>query len=442
MKFLCASDLHLGRRAVGIPDHLGLDPGRFATSAVWDLAVELALRERVDLVLLAGDIVDRENRLYEALGPLERGVNTLGRHGIAVYAVAGEDDFDTLRRVADNDDGDTLTLLGRDGHWQRLTVERDGRAALRLAGWSAPGQRFHGSVLAGFAEGATDERADASAPLVAMFHGTVSDQPRAATDFAAVEQKQLDGQEASLWIAGHEHTPRFAPNDDGTGLLVPGAICPLHAAETGPHGVWVVEVAPETPVSAHLVALAPIRFEAVRVDLSDVVEPADVEAVLIRALHDALAAALREDPHGNLLCVSCRVHLAGQTRLHGDVPTIVQDLARTLDIQERGVVAAIGDVVVETRPPLDLDLLVRRPDSVGEIARLLAALDADDPAELSDAQRELVGRGVTRLQAIHRARVFAAVAGDREPDAEDAKRELRRQGWDVLAGLIQQREVE
>lgn len=442
MKLLCASDLHLGRRAVGIPEHLGLDPSRFATSAVWDQTVELALRERVDLVLLAGDVVDRENRLFEALGPLERGLNTLRRHGIAVYAVAGEDDFDTLRRVADSDEGDALTLLGRDGHWQAVTVERDGQPALRLAGWSAPGQTFHGSVLAGFTEGSTTGSEDDGVPLVALFHGTVTDEEPSNTVFAAIPRNQLDGYGASLWVVGHEHTPSFSAENDGNVVLAPGAVSPLHSSELGPHGAWLVEIVPDTPATARLVSLAPVRFEEVRVDLSETVEATEVEAALIRALHDALAAALRDDPHGHLLCVSCRVRIVGRTLLHGDVPAIVNDLARTLDIQERGVVAAIGAIDVETRPPLDLDPLVRRPDSVGEIARLLAALETDDPALLSAAQRDLVGRVATRLQAIHRARVFATVASDPEPDADDARRHLRRQGWDVLAALIQQRGVE
>ncbi len=437
MKLLCASDLHLGRRASGVPEHLGLDAARFATSAVWEQAVETALRERVDLVLLAGDVVDRENRLFEARGPLERGLNTLARHGIPVYAVAGEHDFDTLRQVADAE-GAEMTLLGRDAHWQTILVERDGRPALRLAGWSAPGQSSRGSVLAGFAEVATG---DGDVPLVALLHGTIVEEEGSADAFAPVARAELARHGVALWVVGHAHSPRFASVGESA-LLEPGAISPLRPAETGPHGVWIVDIDGDGAVAATLVPLSPVRFEHLAVDLTGTAEATDVEAALIRALHDALSAALRDDPHGQLVCLSCHLTVCGQTRLHGEVATIAHDLARTLDIQERGVVAAISGVADETRPPLDLDPLVGRPDSVGEIARLLAALDRDDLEGFSDAQRELVGRTVARLQSVHRARVFAAVAGDREPDIVDAKRHLRRQGWDVLASLIQQRGVE
>ena len=442
MRLLCASDLHLGRRATGIPEHLGLDPARFATSTVWDQVVETALRERVDLVLLAGDVVDRENRLFEALGPLERGLNTLSRHDVPVLAVAGEHDFDTLRRVADDSDG-RLTLLGRDGRWQTETIEHEGHPALRVAGWSAPGQTFHGNALAGFAEVAG--QGGVAPPVVAVLHGTVvDDDADAATDaevFAPVHRAELAAQDVALWVVGHAHAPSVAVSG-GAAVLEPGAVCPLRPDDTGPHGARVVEVVPDAPVQARLVALAPIRYQDVPVDFTEAHEAADVEGSLVRALHDALAAALGDDPHGHLLCVCCRVTVSGRTRLHDEAPGIVRDLARTLDIQERGVVAAIGEVIVDTRPDIDLEPLVRRPDSVGEIARLLAALESDDPEHLSGSQRELVQRTVTRLQYVHRARVFATIAADPELDSVEARRQLRRQGWDVLESLIRQRGVE
>ncbi|MBA2278292.1 MAG: metallophosphoesterase family protein [Chloroflexia bacterium] len=440
VRLLCASDLHLGRRATGIPEHLGLDSALFATSVVWDRIVETALRERVDLVLLAGDVVDRENRLFEAVGSLERGLNTLSRYDIPVFAVAGDHDVDTLRRVADGDAAGSLTLLGRDGRWQGVTAERDGQPTMRLAGWSAPGQTFHGDALAGFAAVAGTEGGE-SPPLVAMFHGTVVDRERTAADFSPVVRAELAAQNVALWVAGHVHQPSVVVAA-GVAVLEPGAACPLHADETGPHGAWIVEVVPDAPVQARLVALAPVRYQDVPIELGEASEAADVETALVRALHDALAEALADDPQGHLLCVCCRVTASGRTPLHDEMAAIVHDLARTLDIQERGVVAAIGTVVIDTRPAFDLEPLTRRPDSVGEIARLVAALESDDPDQLSGAQRELVRRTVTRLQSVHRARVFATVASDPEPDVAEARGMLRRQGWNVLQALIKQRGVE
>ncbi len=86
-----------------------------------------------------------------------------------------------------------------------------------------------------------------------------------------------------------------------------------------------------------------------------------------------------------------------------------------------------------------------RPDPVGEIARLLTALDAGDdenPVRLSPAQRDLLRRTMTRLRAAHRSRVFTAIGGDPEPALGAARTHLRREGWTLLDALIQQRGME
>jgi hypothetical protein len=84
---------------------------------------------------------------------------------------------------------------------------------------------------------------------------------------------------------------------------------------------------------------------------------------------------------------------------------------------------------------------VGRPDPVGELARLLTSLD-EEGSELAPAHEALLQRTATRLQGVHRARVFASVANDPEPGLEQARTALRREGWTVLDALIRQRGVE
>jgi hypothetical protein len=87
MKILCSGDLHLGRRSSRLP--AGVDAGAHSATAAWKALVELAIAERVDLVALSGDLVDRANRYFEAFGPLEAGVRRLTAAGIPTVAVAG-----------------------------------------------------------------------------------------------------------------------------------------------------------------------------------------------------------------------------------------------------------------------------------------------------------------------------------------------------------------
>ena len=70
-KILCGSDFHLGRRTRKLPDYL--DPAKCSPAAAWNRFVNEAIERNVDAILLAGDIVDQDNRYYESLGILERG---------------------------------------------------------------------------------------------------------------------------------------------------------------------------------------------------------------------------------------------------------------------------------------------------------------------------------------------------------------------------------
>jgi hypothetical protein len=49
---------------------------------MWQAIVERAIQEQVDLITLSGDIVDHDNRFFEATGPLEAGLTKLAAAGI------------------------------------------------------------------------------------------------------------------------------------------------------------------------------------------------------------------------------------------------------------------------------------------------------------------------------------------------------------------------
>jgi len=438
---LCASDLHLGRRPTGVPDHLGLDPARLATTTVWDALVELAIAEQVDAVLLAGNVIDRENRRFEPLGPFERGLTELGRNTIPVYAIAGNHDFDVLRRIAGNDRSGTLRVVGSDGHWEQVHLGADDDTPVTLVAWSASAQSHPGTPLAGFP---APEHHDQ--PVIAMLHASIAGERPEPGDFAPVTRNDLGGRSVDLWIAGHGHTPLF-DTDDLVPLLKPGSGSPLGSSERGPRGAWIVDVEQTDEartVEARLIPLAPVRFTDVTLDVTGIVDIGTVETGLVRAIHEALITANAEDPGGHLVSVGCNLTVRGRTLLHAAIPELVHDLARTLDVEDRSVIAAITSVTIDTQPDIDLEPLVGRPDPVGEVARLLQSLDgsSDGFDDLAPAHQRLLQQTTTRLQAAHRARIFASIAGDPEPDVAAAATHLRREGRTVLDALIGQRGME
>ena len=79
----------------------------------------------MDAVVLPGDMVDAENKMYEALGPLERGVQRLLSEAIPVIAVAGNHDFDAFSRLVGSIEDDRFHFLGPDGTCAAERVSED-----------------------------------------------------------------------------------------------------------------------------------------------------------------------------------------------------------------------------------------------------------------------------------------------------------------------------
>lgn len=434
MRLLCASNLQLGRATSGVPDHLGLDSSRLSMTDAWDALVDLARIEAVDAVLIAGDLIDRDNQRFEPLGPIERGLTTLGRHDIPMIVVAGDEDVDAIRSLAESDTSGALRVLGRDGTWETTTITGRNDDSITVAGWSAPGRAVTRSPVLD----APDELT-AAAPDVVMLHGTLQHEDEPA-GFAPIPLATLDDAPEQLLIAGAERSPWMQLVGE-TIVLSPGSPSALSPEDVGSRGVWIADLSGTTAKLRH-VPVAAVRFDHVSVDLSGVADIDDAEARLIGEVQRALDDAVASDDGNHLAAVCIHLTVTGATSVFHELPARLDDLARTIDLQQRGVALAISSVTDGTRPMVDLASFLERADPVGETARLLDALDLPSVEEIPDPYGELVRRSATRLNGVHRSRVFASVAGDDEPDLERARTLLRREAWVALDALVRQRGID
>ena len=136
LRFIHASDLHLERPLGGIaevPEHLRelfLDAPFLAATQVF----ETALSERVDALLLAGDIVD-----FDLVGPravvfLQEQFDRLGSHGIPVYWACGNvDPAESWPASVPLPENVTIFPVGRA---QEYELYRDGEVVAKIQGVS------------------------------------------------------------------------------------------------------------------------------------------------------------------------------------------------------------------------------------------------------------------------------------------------------------------
>ncbi|MEC7640727.1 MAG: DNA repair exonuclease, partial [Nitrospinota bacterium] len=93
-RFIHCSDLHLDTPFSGlVTAHPELkDKLRNSTFQAFQNIVNLALRERVDAVIIAGDIYDAQDKSLQAQLKFRKALNKLASAEIPVFVVAGNHD--------------------------------------------------------------------------------------------------------------------------------------------------------------------------------------------------------------------------------------------------------------------------------------------------------------------------------------------------------------
>lgn len=426
MKILCTGDLHIGRRPSQTPTFV--DSRRCSCAAAWDALVDYAIAERVDAVLMSGDVVDRNNRFYEAFGPLERGLKRLAQAEIDTFAVAGNHDYDVLPRLVDTVGHQRFHLVGRGGQWEKVPLRRNGRTLLEVHGWSFPHEYVSYNPLQTYHLLRND-----SVPTLGLLHADI-DQP--ASRYAPVPLADLQHVPIDLWHLGHVHRPLFYEQDGSPLIFYPGCPQAMDPGETGLRGAWLLNLDGGRP-SRVAVPLSAVRYDIITVDMSGAERENEIEQRVLQALKAHLACVSAESGP-RLECLCCRLRLIGRTRLHRQLPQFCAPLLEeTFEIRDGSVRAHVEKLLYETRPAYDLHDLARGSDPPGVLARLLLALDSGTLDEKYDT---LLQKARNCMAMVYAQKEYGSLSADGEPDAEAARTQLLQQGYLLLDTLLAQKE--
>lgn len=422
MKLLATADIHMGRRASQVPE----SSAEYASCAgVWKRVAEYAIGQSVDAVLLAGDMVDENNKFYEALGPFEEGINNLKNAGIRILAVSGNHDHDVLPGIADAVGGEHFHLLGRGGTWEReIIVSRDGSEQLQVFGWSFPGREVRSSPLHAFPRG----EVDASLPAIGILHADLDKGEK----YCPVDRSEFSTTRLPLWVLGHIHKPSKINAGGSPMVLYPGSPQGMDPGETGTHGVLLIEVRGQE-IHPEPGPLARIVYENLELRIDDVLEK-DLQAHIVKFLKQKF----REfNKHGELKVLSARLHIQGRSKIgKSQIEERCKGLVET-ELNFGDVHVWINRLSVSVQPGIDLEDRGRLNSFDGCLARLILALEA---GKLDREQQALVDRIKKEASSIYGSPVFSMLdyAGEK-PDDPACRNFLIQQAWLLLDILDRQR---
>ena len=363
---LFVGDVHLGRSPYRL-EEAGLDPSRLGPGEAWSRVVQHAITQQVQAVVLAGDLVDQEKDRFEAWGHLQRGVERLVVAGVRVLGVAGNHDHIALPRLADRIDA--FELLGQGASWQR--AELDG---VDILGWSFPTRHHRESPLAspGLQKALDERRPDAL--TLGVLH---ADLDAGSSPYAPVRQTELEAVPVAAWFLGHIHQPTDRAGDQRVGYL--GSLVGLDRGETGARGPWLV-----TPMSAgtmivEQLALGPVHWVEIEVDLSELHLADDAHDQLHATLHSSISEAARGDQwlaDGDFDAVGCSIAFTGRVDASESVRSfLAQRKPHELVFEAGGRRWAVVHLSDRTRPRRDLRALAAERTPLGLLAELMTVLD-------------------------------------------------------------------
>lgn len=344
-RFIHAADPHLDSPLQGLEIHEGapVELLRGATRRAFENLVQLAIGERIDLLVIAGDLYDGDWKDYST-GLFFRGqMVRLRDASIPVYLIAGNHDAASIISKK-------LTLPENVHVFSTRSPETK-----EVAGHPVV---IHGR---GFPHRAVPENLACDYPPavsgkfnLGLLHTSLNGRPGHDT-YAPCSEQDLRQRGYGYWALGHIHQPEVINKDPW--IVFAGNCQGRHARETGPRGCRLVTVNDSLAVeSAEWHDLDVVRWNELKVDLTGIDEEAGALTRARDAMGKAVAAA-----DGRL--VAARIVLSGTTSLHGSLHRDGQRwhaefLARA---QDHGPEALwIERIKIATTPVYDVAQLAQR----------------------------------------------------------------------------------
>ncbi|MCK5035747.1 MAG: DNA repair exonuclease [Candidatus Sabulitectum sp.] len=417
MRLILTGDLHLGRSSSRIPDTVGKENLR--AGSAWNRIVDLAIKQDADIVCLSGDIADQTNKFWEAIGPLKFGIQRLTEYGIRTVAVAGNHDFDVLPELADQLPSDHFTLLGREGRWERTTIELKNGEALNIDGWSFPSAKVSVSPLNSY-----DLESDPHVPTLGMVHGDLF---KSNSPYAPLQLNRLQSSGPTGWLLGHIHAPELISGESW--VLYPGSPQAFDPGERGPHGPWVVDLKNGSFSLPVQHPISTVRYLQSSIDLSSVNDRSELHSTILqKILAEEEDIHLKADPF--LVHTSLRLKLHGHTSVSRFVNETARQLVADLDLPS----ITVDKIVNLTLPAISLEEYAGTDSAAGAVAKLLLQLENND---ISEPVSELIRSTTEKLSRQNRSENYG-VSVAQEASDEMTIEYLISSGKALLTQLVSQ----
>ncbi|HCX99655.1 MAG TPA: DNA repair exonuclease [Bacteroidales bacterium] len=377
LKIIATGDIHIGRSSSAIQENTEIS----ATKNTWIRIVEWSISNQVDIVVLTGDIIDRDNRYFEAIGPLQAGFEKLKAANISVYMVAGNHDYDVLPQIITTKKNDNVHLLGMNGKWELKTFSKEGKK-IQFVGWSFPNRYVSEDPLKSF----SIDNLDPNIPTIGLVHGEV-DTPDGR--YAPIDSNGFRNKPVDVWILGHIHKHHFI-NEGNPKVFYPGSPHALSPKETGNHTPLLLTVSAKDDINIQMAPLvSPVRYENISIDITGSDDKLSLLKSIVSGIDNDANSKIKE-----LESVSFLVYDITLTGQHGDIKKLeewIEPLTKDYNPEiETETKLSVRKVITENIKPKveNLEELAKQTSPVGILAKAILAIQNGENSEFIEGIQE------------------------------------------------------
>ena len=360
MRFLHCADIHLDSPLRGLERYEGapVEQVRGATRRAFENMVQCALREKVDFVVIAGDLYDGDWPDFNTGLFFAKGMAQLGESGIAVYVVRGN--HDAASKLTRSLPLPKNVYLFPD---KAPKTRTDDNLGLAVHGQSFATAAVFDDLAAGY------PTAVPGYFNLGALHTSLTGRP-GHDNYAPTTELILKSKGYDYWALGHVHAREIVSRDPW--VVYPGNMQGRHIREQGPKGCELVTVE-NGSITTESVPLDVLRWSELAIDVTGI---PDIDALLDRAAGDVRNELSKAD--GRI--VGLRLRLQGAGAVHRVVsarPDVVAEQLRAVALDASGGNAWVEKVDLRIRPSLGVDRFVRGDDPVAILVREIKALTQD-----------------------------------------------------------------
>ena len=357
-RFIHCSDLHIDSPFKGFS---AIHPGwaerlRDAPLQSFLNIVDLAVREQVDAVIIAGDVFDGEDKSLQAQFKFRRGLQTLSEHRIPSFIAHGNHDpLNSWSTTLKWPEGVTV-FPGSGVH--SVPVVKEGQTLAHIYGTSFPERDVFDNLAQQF------ERQQDSGFAVAVLHANVGGHPD-HDPYAPCAVDDLVARGMDYWALGHIHT-RAVVREGHPAIVYCGNSQGRHFKESGPRGCCLVTLNEGASPDVRFLATDTLRFVESAADLSSC---ATLDAVVEEIVRQC--QTLLDQAEGRSLVV--RQTLTGRTDVHallrkgGTLESLRDEVLQSFSDRRSGLWLEFR---LQTRGAYDIDALKQGKDFIADLIAL------------------------------------------------------------------------